>query len=250
MTSFYGLVASIITNPSTSAAIQIIQTGNAAASTSVGGALNINNTGSTGAGLVVYSAQASPSGRLGVFNANHATFSQTCLYTTTAGTGHALAANNSATNNATGSAGNFTSSNVGASCLQVSGSETGRGSIKVTHTGTGTDGNASAISVDCAGTGTAAQGIFVDATGGGTTGALLNLRNNGSQILKVYTDATFAIPTVQLGNGGPLITTGAGTPESAVTAPVGSLYLNTSGGTSTTLYVKTSGTGNTGWTAK
>lgn len=41
-----------------------------------------------------------------------------------------------------------------------------------------------------------------------------------------------------------------GTPEGAVTAPVGSLALRTDGGASTTLYVKTSGTGNTGWTAK
>ena len=44
--------------------------------------------------------------------------------------------------------------------------------------------------------------------------------------------------------------TGVGSPEGVVTAPVGSLYSNTSGGTSTTLYVKTSGTSNTGWTAK
>lgn len=43
---------------------------------------------------------------------------------------------------------------------------------------------------------------------------------------------------------------GSGTPESVVTAPIGSIYLNTAGGASTTLYVKTSGTGNTGWTAK
>ena len=43
---------------------------------------------------------------------------------------------------------------------------------------------------------------------------------------------------------------GTGTPESVVTANVGSLYLRTDGGASTTLYVKTSGTGNTGWTAK
>lgn len=46
------------------------------------------------------------------------------------------------------------------------------------------------------------------------------------------------------------ISTGTGTPEAAVTAAIGSLYLNLSGGASTTLYVKTSGAGNTGWTAK
>jgi len=43
---------------------------------------------------------------------------------------------------------------------------------------------------------------------------------------------------------------GTGTPESSVTAPVGSLYTRTDGGASTTLYVKESGSGNTGWIAK
>lgn len=45
-------------------------------------------------------------------------------------------------------------------------------------------------------------------------------------------------------------TTGAGSPNGVVTAPPGSLYSNTSGGASTTLYVKESGAGNTGWVAK
>lgn len=43
---------------------------------------------------------------------------------------------------------------------------------------------------------------------------------------------------------------GTGSPESVVTANVGCLYLRTDGGASTTLYVKESGTGNTGWVAK
>lgn len=43
---------------------------------------------------------------------------------------------------------------------------------------------------------------------------------------------------------------GTGTPEGAVTAPVGSLFTRTDGGAGTTLYVKESGTGNTGWVAK
>lgn len=43
---------------------------------------------------------------------------------------------------------------------------------------------------------------------------------------------------------------GSGTPEGAVSAPIGSVFLRSDGSTSTTLYVKTSGTGNTGWTAK
>lgn len=52
------------------------------------------------------------------------------------------------------------------------------------------------------------------------------------------------------GASGPLWTSGAGSPEGVVTAPPGSLYTNTSGGLLTTLYVKETGTGNTGWVAK
>lgn len=51
------------------------------------------------------------------------------------------------------------------------------------------------------------------------------------------------------GDGTVLWTTGSGSPEGAVTAVVGSLYTHTDGGASTTLYVKESGSGNTGWRA-
>lgn len=43
---------------------------------------------------------------------------------------------------------------------------------------------------------------------------------------------------------------GTGTPEAAVTASVGSLFMRTNGGAGTSLYVKESGTGNTGWVGK
>jgi len=43
------------------------------------------------------------------------------------------------------------------------------------------------------------------------------------------------------------IQTGSGTPEGTVTGAVCDLYLRTNGGTGTTLYVKESGSGNTGW---
>lgn len=52
------------------------------------------------------------------------------------------------------------------------------------------------------------------------------------------------------GAGAVIWTSGVGTPEGVVTAPVGSLYTNTSGGAGSTLYVKQTGTGNTGWAAK
>lgn len=43
---------------------------------------------------------------------------------------------------------------------------------------------------------------------------------------------------------------GAGSPEGVVAANVGALYSRTDGGAGATLYVKESGTGNTGWAAK
>jgi len=48
----------------------------------------------------------------------------------------------------------------------------------------------------------------------------------------------------------PFLSAGTGTPEAVVTAPIGSLYTRYDGGAATTLYVKESGVGNTGWIAK
>jgi hypothetical protein len=50
--------------------------------------------------------------------------------------------------------------------------------------------------------------------------------------------------------GGITWTSGSGSPEGAVTAPVGSLYSRSDGGLLTSLYVKESGSGNTGWVGK
>lgn len=44
--------------------------------------------------------------------------------------------------------------------------------------------------------------------------------------------------------------TGSGTPEGVVTAGTGSLYLRTNGGAGTSLYIKETGAGNTGWVGK
>lgn len=43
---------------------------------------------------------------------------------------------------------------------------------------------------------------------------------------------------------------GSGSPENAIAATIGSLYLRTDGGTGSTLYVKESGAGKTGWVTK
>jgi hypothetical protein len=50
--------------------------------------------------------------------------------------------------------------------------------------------------------------------------------------------------------GGITWTSGSGSPEGVVTAPVGSLYSRSDGGAGTSLYVKQSGSGNTGWAGK
>lgn len=55
---------------------------------------------------------------------------------------------------------------------------------------------------------------------------------------------------VRTGAGGAIWTSGTGTPEGAVTASVGSMYTRTDGGAGTTLYIKESGAGTTGWVAK
>lgn len=75
----------------------------------------------------------------------------------------------------------------------------------------------------------------------------------------VYTDEAVIATVTGLGNTpdhdtgvipAQMIFSGTGTPEASVTASVGALYLRTDGGAGTTLYVKESGSGNTGWVAK
>ena len=77
-----------------------------------------------------------------------------------------------------------------------------------------------------------------------------------------YIDFTGTVGTYSTGAGNPNISLGRsgansvymafglGSPEGVVTSRVGGLYTNGLGSTGTTLYVKESGTGNTGWVAK
>jgi hypothetical protein len=58
------------------------------------------------------------------------------------------------------------------------------------------------------------------------------------------------ITEVRPGPSGVIWTSGAGTPEGVVAASRGSIFTRTDGGAGTTLYIKESGTGNTGWAAK
>ena len=55
---------------------------------------------------------------------------------------------------------------------------------------------------------------------------------------------------VLLGSANRSISSGSGSPEGVLTASPGAIYINTDGGTKTSMYVKESGTGNTGWVGK
>lgn len=104
------------------------------------------------------------------------------------------------------------------------------------------------------------------------SGTVVFARDTGSGapvVHLVVTDGTiypFASGTMLLGNAsnffsqmratqfitgaGASLRGGEGSPEGVVTAVVGSLYSRIDGGAGTSLYVKQSGTGNTGWVAK
>jgi hypothetical protein len=93
-------------------------------------------------------------------------------------------------------------------------------------------------------------GIRFETGGGGTFANELMLAGNNI----VATTADWSSNTTlylrvgaNAGTQGVNMWSGAGTPEGAVTARAGSLYLNRSGGANTSVYYKETGTGNTGW---
>jgi hypothetical protein len=81
-------------------------------------------------------------------------------------------------------------------------------------------------------------------TQSGTSSNLFNLQVNSTSRFRVDKNAVVTI------NNSSQIISGSGTPEGTISAPVGSMYLRTDGGAGTTLYIKETGTGATGWTAK
>lgn len=90
---------------------------------------------------------------------------------------------------------------------------------------------------------TANANLYVDAGGAIPIG-------NWSIYSASTRDSLFLGPLRVGSSTGPKWSSGAGTPEGAVTAPVGSIFSRTDGGAATSMYVKETGTGNTGWVAK
>lgn len=108
-----------------------------------------------------------------------------------------------------------------------------------------------AITLDPDGIESSPEIAYITAHTASATTATISRGEEGTTAVAHSSGIEWVAP-VTAGGAEPLeyITVGTGSPEGAVTAPVGSLFLRTDGGTSTTLYVKESGTGNTGWVAK
>lgn len=99
---------------------------------------------------------------------------------------------------------------------------------------------------------------------GGVCQSLTNIITDVTKVSGVYPHALFNAGNGNVQNaifrnltlannltiGGTQILTGAGDPEGVVAANVGSLYLRTSSAGANVFYVKTTGTGNTGWVGK
>ena len=83
-----------------------------------------------------------------------------------------------------------------------------------------------------------------------TKQAIDTLATGNQEMQEFLDDLLDAVRPLQLLGNDIGIFAGTATPESSITANVGSVYLRTGGGASTTLYVKESGTGATGWIVK
>ena len=143
---------------------------------------------------------------------------------------------------------------------------TGAGTcITVTQNATGTG---SGISVDLNNTSSTATAVRITNLG---TGDCLKVEDSTTPDITPFAInaagrvgvglAADSVAAVNLDSGGiklnntgatlnASISVGSGSPEGVVTANPGSLYLNLSGGANTSLYVKESGTSNTGWAGK
>jgi hypothetical protein len=116
--------------------------------------------------------------------------------------GDHVAVFNLATDGGTNNAGlNVVSANTAFSACEVSGHETGHGTLKISHVNPGpdpaSDANAAAISIDLqagGARGTAAQGIFLKSTTGGTSGEIMHyVDSTGLTIFALLPDGSLLL---------------------------------------------------------
>lgn len=158
--------------------LEIRPSGDTGYLSSSGGAIYINNSSNIGTGIGIYSNAGSDAlGNMINVKVDNPAFAQAAFYMNYDGISNAVEIVSN-TNDSSSNALSITNNNQSDSAIGVIGYETGRGTIKVSHVGTGSDSSASGLSIDLQGTGTAAQGVYVDSTAsGGTSGNLLRLRN-------------------------------------------------------------------------
>ena len=170
--------------------IKVQPTGVMSGSASTGGAVLIDMQSQVGSGLSVYSnGGVGQLGRLVNITAANSNYDQSALRVDYAGTSHAVSVS-STSSGSNAQALNVVSTNTNDTAVGIQGSETSRGTVKIIHLfdGGASDSSASALSLRANGAGTAAQGIFFDAESGGTTGALIKMRNDGVDKLVVDKD--------------------------------------------------------------
>ncbi len=158
--------------------IELYPSGNTGHLSSNGGAFYIDNTNNIGAGYLVYSnTGADALGNLLNVKVDNPNFAQAGFYISYDGSSNGVEIIHNGSDTSANAL-SITNNNRQDSALGVIGYETSRGTIKVTHNGSSSTSNASGVSIDLKGSGTAAQGLYVDSTEtGGTTGNLLRLRN-------------------------------------------------------------------------
>jgi hypothetical protein len=243
-----------------------------------GNCLSISNTG-TGSSHSISIANSSTGSAISIsqtadasaISLSKTTGSTDCISITNGGTGHGLSITQSADgigisldknlgslpavsvlNKGSGAALLLTCHTTGTGvCCEVS-NVTGSNGILVTQ---GVGATAAGIRVD----GSASYECLIIAQSGSSDAAYISQatdnnvlvleKSTGNTDALLYLDNYTTAPDITL-SGVVNILHGAGSPEGARAAPAGSLYLRTDGGTSTSLYVKTSGSGTTGWTGK
>jgi hypothetical protein len=139
-----------------------------------------------------------------------------------------------------------------------------RGDVVVNSPGASLSSNGGIeLKVDNAGSGFGARFLNYYPGSGSTYDIAIQMRNNSASWTTQLNIKATGNVSVSTGNlvidtsgkgitlpGGITWTSGAGSPEGVVTAPVGSLYSRSDGGLLSSLYVKESGSGNTGWAGK
>ena len=196
-----------IAPPAGTAALRLLVSGNVPNSAVTGGALNLDNSASTGAGAVLHSNRGADAlGRLLVVNQANPANPQHAVRIQNAGTAHTV----SIFHDPAGGAGDpaaeavdIVSTNAQDTALGVRGRESGKGTVKITHgKPASSDADASALSIALEGAGTACQGIYIgNDAGNPTTGNLLHIRNGGPDAERMRLTAAGRLELPEPGSG-------------------------------------------------